>query len=182
MKKNRSMDVADPNIGGKLTRSAGDQVRPPLIRQRSALEAAFAAQDVRVAYLYGSQAAGRARPGSDMDIAVLWGDNVPRSDYFRRRLELIGAMMDLFRTDNVDVVVLNEAPPLLALEALRHGQLLYNGDEALRVQFQVRTVQEYRDTASLRRLLAEALEYRVQTGKFGQPEPFVPLVEKPKPC
>jgi len=148
----------------------------------SQLEAAFAAQGVRVAYLFGSQATGRARPDSDVDVAVLWGDDVPRSDYFRRRLELIGAMMELFRTNDVDVVVLNEATPLLALEVLRQGQLLYNVDDNLRVAFQVRTVREYRDTAPLRRLLAEALEARVREGKFGQPEPFVSLVEKPKSC
>jgi predicted nucleotidyltransferase len=145
---------------------------------QSQLEAAFAAQGVRVAYLFGSQATGRARPDSDVDIAVLWGDDVPRSDYFRRRLELIGAMMDLFRTNDVDVVVLNEATPLLAVEVLRHGRLLYNVDDRLRVEFQVRTVQVYRDTAFLRRLLAEELEYRVRAGKFGQPEPFVPLTEE----
>jgi predicted nucleotidyltransferase len=149
---------------------------------QSQLEEAFTAQAVKLAYLFGSQATGRARPDSDVDIAVWWGDEVPRSDYFRRRLELMGAMTAIFQTDAVDVVVLNEAPPLLAMEVLRTGRLLFSADDRWRVEFQVRTVRAYRDTASLRRLLAEELEYRVQAGKFGQPEPFIPLEERPKPC
>ena len=144
------------------------------------LAAAFVSQGVQVAYLFGSRATGRARPDSDVDLAVLWGEDVPSSDYFPRRLELIGATMEAFRTDDVDVVVLNEAPPLLAVEVLREGHLLYNRNDRLRVDFQIRALREYRDTAPLRRLLAEALEARVREGKFGQPEPFVPLVEKPE--
>lgn len=149
---------------------------------RTRLEGAFREQGVRLAYLFGSQATGRARPDSDVDVAVLFGDGVPPSDYNRRQLELIGAVMDAFGKNDVDVVILNEAPPLLAVEVLDHGKVLYNVDDALRVEFQVKALREYRDTEPLRRVLREALEERVRTGRFGKPVPFVPLFERKRQC
>ncbi len=146
------------------------------------LETAFAAHDVRVAYLFGSRATGRARPDSDVDIAVLWGDDVPAAEFGRRQAALGVALVQLLWTDAVDVVVLNEATPLLAMEVLRDGRILYNTDDALRLDFQVRALRKYRDTEPLRRLLRQALEERLREGTFGRPVPFVPLVEEARQC
>ncbi|MBI3328803.1 MAG: DUF86 domain-containing protein, partial [Nitrospinae bacterium] len=85
------------------------------------------------------------------------------------RLTLIGELSRIFRTDNVDVVILNEAPPLLAYEVLRGGVLLHCADEHTRVEFQLRTLHRYEDTKPLRGLLAEALAERIRAGTFGKP-------------
>ena len=68
----------------------------------------------------------------------------------------------------MDVAVLNEASPLLAYEVLRHGVLLYCSDENTRVEFQVRALCAYEDTAPLRNLLAEAMVERLKPGTFGK--------------
>ena len=90
--------------------------------------------------------------------------------------------MDAFGKDDVDVVVLNQAPPLLAGEVLDRGQILYNIDDRLRIEFQVKALREHRDTAPLRRLLAETLAERVREGTFGKRVPFVPLFERSPRC
>lgn len=150
--------------------------------KRTSLETAFAAHGVQVAWLFGSQARGTTRAESDIDIAVLFGEAVPPEEYPQRQLELIGVLMEVFATNAVDLVVLNTAPPLLAFEVLQDGCVLYNADDAARVNFQVRALQEYRDTAPLRRLLAEGLVERIRDGTFGKPEPCLPRQEKRRRC
>jgi predicted nucleotidyltransferase len=124
---------------------------------------------VRLAYLFGSQAAGRARADSDVDVAVLLRPDLSDDARFETRLALIGELGQLLRTDNVDLVVLNEAPPLLAYEVLHKGRVLYCADERERIEFQVRTLREYEDTEPLRRALDSALVERIRTGRFGKP-------------
>jgi hypothetical protein len=66
---------------------------------------------------------------------------------FAERLRLLGDLARIFGTDHVDLVVLNEASPLLAYETLRHGVLLYCADAQTRIEFQVRTLRAYEDTS-----------------------------------
>jgi predicted nucleotidyltransferase len=136
---------------------------------RPRLEACFASHPVRLAYLFGSQASGRMHAESDVDVAVLLDERLTPDERFAERLALTGELGQIFRTDDADVVILNEAPPLLSFEALRGGVLLYCPDSRERVEFQVRTVREYEDTAPLRRILGEAVERRIRAGTFGKP-------------
>ncbi len=49
------------------------------------------------------------------------------------------------RRSEVDLVLLNQAAPSLAYEAVREGQLLYERDHNARVAFEARTIQRYLD-------------------------------------
>lgn len=124
----------------------------PLDTIRPQLEHLFRHRPVQLAYLFGSQATGHTHVDSDVDIAVLLNDGLTGDERFAERLSLIGTLSQVFHTDNVDVVLLNEASPLLAYEALRSGVLLYCVEENVRVAFQVRTLRVYVDTAPLRHL------------------------------
>ena len=75
--------------------------------------------DVRLAYLFGSTAAGMARRGSDADIAILF-DELPASAV----LDLLSERLEEVAERPVDLVVLNAAPPLLAREVVARGCLL----------------------------------------------------------
>lgn len=129
----------------------------------------FHQHPVLLAYLFGSQTTGRTHADSDIDVAVLLNASLTPDARFAERLTLIDALSRLLGTDNVDVVILNEAPPLLAYEALRSGVLLYCTDENARVEFQVHTLRLYEDTAPLRQLLATAMAERIKAGTFGKP-------------
>jgi uncharacterized protein len=116
-------------------------------------------------YLFGSQARGKVWAESDVDLAVLLGSSVPRERYGEVRVQLISELMSVFASNDVDVVVLNEAPPLLVYEGvIQGGRLLFEKDRLARIRFEVRAFQEYVDTGPLReiqnRYLKEAIRER----------------------
>jgi len=120
------------------------------------LRSYFASQaDVVAAYLFGSRATGKARPQSDVDMAVLLSeeDGLARFD---RRLRLIDEVSDICGGE-ADVIVLNDAPPLLQYQVLKHGRLLFERDRAARVEFEVRAGEVYADLKPMRRFFQRAL-------------------------
>jgi hypothetical protein len=144
----------------------------------SALRGLFIQHGVVLAYLFGSRAEGRARPGSDIDLAVLLPPGTPRNKFFDARLSLTNELMGLFHKDRVDVVILNEAPPLLAHQVIKFGKIIYE-DETTRpaIDFAVYTMSRYSDSAPARRLAQAALgawiEERRAARALAEPrEPF----------
>lgn len=113
--------------------------------------------DVRLAYLFGSVAAGSARPSSDLDVAVLL---TPKAD-----ATLLGRMTDALESASgrtVDLVDLATAPPLLAHEITKNGKLVLSRDEDDRIAFVTRAIARYLDTAYLRRVQHDYLRERVE--------------------
>jgi predicted nucleotidyltransferase len=122
----------------------------------------FTDHGVVLAYLFGSQAEGKAGPLSDVDIAVLLGPQVTREQWFQVQLDLMGALMSLFHRDDVDVAILNQATPVLAHEVVQSGQILYEARPGIRVEFELATLRRYVDTEPLRRLQDRRLLERVE--------------------
>jgi uncharacterized protein len=101
--------------------------------------------EVLAAYVFGSVATGRTRRNSDVDIAILLGDNIRPSGMFRYRLRLISELGSALHRPDVDVVILNEAPPLLAHRVLSKGKLVFERSASARIRFQVMTANRYAD-------------------------------------
>lgn len=97
---------------------------------------------VAAAYLFGSHAAGREHRESDIDIAVLLLRNhhPNESGRFDVRVRLTSELIHVLGRNDVDLVILNDAPPLLGRRIVYDGVLLFEGDaEAHRIY--VRDVQ-----------------------------------------
>lgn len=79
--------------------------------------------EILEAYLFGSRARGRAQPDSDIDVAVCVDAGKARAlgGSWGYRAALATDLMAALRTNDVDVVVLNDAPPLLYRRVLRDG-------------------------------------------------------------
>jgi predicted nucleotidyltransferase len=98
---------------------------------------------VRIGYVFGSVALGTSRPGSDVDVAVLLDPDTERT--------LMGPLAPMRRAlerrlaREVDLVLLDRAPPDLVHRVLAAGKLVYERDRALRIQFEVRARNEYFD-------------------------------------
>ena len=122
----------------------------PIARQL-ALQAPYFAtlEGVAAVLLFGSHARGQAGPLSDVDVAVLIDASVPHATYPGTRLKLMGDLAEQLGHDDVDVVVLNEAPLALAYRVLRDGVLVYCRDRDHSVQFKARTVSQYLDFLTL---------------------------------
>lgn len=74
---------------------------------------------VKFAYLFGSHASGQAGPLSDVDVAVYLDRRVKPWAY---RLKLMEKLSKLLKRDDLDLVVLNQAPPLLGYEIIKFGK------------------------------------------------------------
>lgn len=97
--------------------------------------------------LYGSRATGKARPESDIDIAVLGRRKISPEEL----LNLIGEFCDLFNTDNVDVKSLHNANIFFAHQATYNGILLY-GDEHQFNLYKIYNLRSFQESKILRRL------------------------------
>ncbi len=123
---------------------------------------------VAAVYLFGSRARGSHRPRSDVDLAVVLGASLSAADRWRKRLELIGEANRELGTDAVDLVVLEEAPAVVAHRVLRDGRLFAERDPARRVAVAEQALRRYLDQAALRREVDRAMAERVREGRFGR--------------
>ena len=123
---------------------------------------------VVAAMLIGSQARGEAGPLSDVDIAVWCQPTLDRHQRWDLQLSLMGAAQDTLRTSEVDVVILNDAPPLLQHRSIRDAVLLVERDRAQRIRFETRAILDYLDTAPLRLARKENLKREFKEGRFGR--------------
>jgi predicted nucleotidyltransferase len=94
------------------------------------------------AYLFGSHAEGRAHRESDVDVGVLlaWDVHSTAATRFDERLRLTALLAAAHRTDRIDVVVLNDAPPTLGRRIVTSGRRVFCADPELDHVF-VRDVQ-----------------------------------------
>jgi predicted nucleotidyltransferase len=85
---------------------------------------------VAAVYLFGSHAAGRAHRESDVDLGVLlaWDRHPGRRARFEVRVELGADLAAAAGCEEIDVVILNDAPPLLGRRIVTEGLRLFLGD------------------------------------------------------
>jgi predicted nucleotidyltransferase len=84
--------------------------------------------EILEAYLFGSLSRGEGQAHSDIDVAVFVDEEKVEPSLFGYRWELTSALMSGLGTNAVDVVVLNDAPPLLYHRVLRDGVRLLSRD------------------------------------------------------
>ncbi len=105
----------------------------------------FSSKDsVILAYLFGSTVKGDTGRLSDVDIGVLLDEKLSKKDRFDLELKLISEMAILIKKNKIDLVVLNEAPLLLAHNVIKDGIVL-KSDEAERVKFETKILSMYID-------------------------------------
>ncbi len=134
-----------------------------LLRKECAVDL-FAQNNVILAYLFGSEARDESGPLSDVDIAVLFAPNLDKSVRFRHVLILSNELGVILQRDDVQVVDLQEASPLMRHRVYYDGRLLYCPDDSVRVKFETKALRDYVDTAPLRRLKKKYLYQRFAEG------------------
>lgn len=141
---------------------------PPANLDLNAVRDAVAVDDVSLAVVFGSYAAGEAGPLSDLDVAVRFRDGVPRA----RRLELLDeltvAVVDAAGVEAVDLLDLDAVGPMIGYEALANGVLVY-GDRAEAVDLEAALLLRKLDFRPVKRAWDRALESRIRDGSYGRP-------------
>ena len=102
-------------------------------------------EEILEAYLFGSHARGQAQRHSDVDVAVYIDETRADDSGFGYRAYLTTELMAGLGINEVDVVVLNRAPPLLYHRVLRDGVRLLSRDLRATTTREGRAVSRYCD-------------------------------------
>lgn len=125
----------------------------------------FKRHNVKLAYLFGSQAKGNAAKESDFDIAVLF-EKLPSDPYALRETMDLSSELNKLLSAKIDVVSLHHAPLLLKYEVVAHNHVLYCKDEKERINFEVSATKEYIDEQYVRDIYYNALKERIEKGVY----------------
>jgi hypothetical protein len=77
-----------------------------------------------------------------MDIAVYLSDNADAADV---KIDMLGKLIEILGTDEIDLVILNTASPSLAMNVLKNKRLLADNDPAKRHCFESLSFRKYFD-------------------------------------
>lgn len=94
------------------------------------------------AYLFGGLASGIQRPLSDVDIAVYLDSCVDKAE---AKLDIIGMLADALKTDEIDLVILNDAPISLVGRILKNKRLIADKQPFIRHSFESLALREFFD-------------------------------------
>lgn len=134
-------------------------------KQKDAIISYFSAdQRVIAVYLYGSLARGSANQLSDIDIAIM----LERTDGHTLKLQLdaIGALMQIFHTNDVDVQILTpQTPPALAFRMIK-GVSLYCSSLIKKVAIEAQILSRNQDFEPFMRLQIQEMEKRLEGGTY----------------
>jgi predicted nucleotidyltransferase len=125
-------------------------------------------EEVLEAYLFGSAATGRAQPYSDVDVAVYLRQPRPTSSPFGYAADLTTVLMQALGLNQVDVVILNDAPPLLYHRVLRDGVRILSRDLRATTTREGYALSRYCDYVPQLRKIEAVQRARIEAGHFGR--------------
>jgi hypothetical protein len=125
-------------------------------------------QEVREAYLFGSRSRGESTPLSDTDIAVHvdWNGRPERHSEYAAQLAV--DLMTALRRNDVEVVILNDAPPLIYHRVLRDGIRVLARSLSETTGREGRALSRYCDYVPQLRKIDTAHAGRIARGDFGR--------------
>ena len=97
---------------------------------------------VLFAYLFGGLVKGGLQPLSDVDLAVYLADSHSFSEI---KLDILGNLIDILQTDEIDLVVLNTAELPLKMNVLKNKKVIVNKDPFARHIFESLTMRKFYD-------------------------------------
>jgi len=115
-------------------------------------------------YIHGSYAAGTQNPLSDVDLAVLMEHDAGLDR--KRRFKVITALDETCGRDDMDLVVLNTAGPIIKDRVVRNGRILYEKSEEDRIRFEASAIKESLDFKHFSREYDDALFSQLKEGRF----------------
>ncbi len=102
-------------------------------------------KEIVALFSFGSLARGDLKPLSDLDFGILVSPTFDREQKFDKHLELIGVFNDHFETDEIDLVLMNDAPMRFSYNIIKSGKLLFCSDSDVLKDFIEKTVKLYLD-------------------------------------
>lgn len=96
-------------------------------------------------YLFGSFAKNAIEPLSDLDFGVLLSERMKKPDRFDKHLQLIGLFTESLKTEEIDLIHMNNAPINICFQIIKTGKLLLCNDKKELVNFNEFIIQRHLD-------------------------------------
>ena len=117
---------------------------------------------VELVVLFGSHACGRARRDSDVDLGIAWSAGTTRLD----RNAVLDRIERATRT-TVDMIDLDEAPPLLRMEIARTGEVIVARSPHAWPDFRACAMLDWWEFAPYAHIMHEAARKRLERAVHG---------------
>ncbi len=116
------------------------------------------AQDVDIALIFGSCAAGLTHPNSDIDIGIVFLKDKKRK---QKPVEVYGCLYEecrkKFQAENVDIVYLEESPLSLQFQAINDGIILYEKSPSSFADYKEKVMKKYFDFKYIEDIFNQAI-------------------------
>jgi len=96
------------------------------LKQLNLIKIFLQSQKIGLVLVFGSRITGFSHSKSDIDIGIVFSDEIRKKE---KPVEVYGALYEefikKFKTENIDIVYLEETPLSLQYKAVRDGIVLY---------------------------------------------------------
>ncbi len=129
---------------------------PPLQAQKESglIKKSASKYRLKLLLLFGSRVDGTASPESDFDVAYL----ASRDLDLNREARLIVELAPVFRSENIDLVNLKKAPPLLFYAITARCRVIYEKDPLMFPTMRAYAFKKYVETRPLREMEYQRLK------------------------
>lgn len=103
--------------------------------------------EVLLVFLFGSAASRKMAEGSDIDIGILFEFQL---DFYKVN-EFKNELSSMFKRE-IDIANLNSASPILKMQVLKNGVLVFAKDKKIYNQFYVDAINQYDDLKQTRKI------------------------------
>lgn len=112
---------------------------------KNLVEEAAQKYSLELILLFGSRASGRSHRESDFDVAYLGQNDLS----LQKEAELIIDLSHVFKNENIDLVNLKKAPPLLAYAVFQNARVIYEKRPLLYASQRVYAFKKYVESKPL---------------------------------
>jgi len=102
-------------------------------------------KEIVAQFTFGSLAREDLKPLSDLDFGIFVLPTLDRKQRFDKHLELIGVFNEHFETDEIDLVLMNDAPMRYSYNIIKSGKLLFCSDSDILRDFIENSIKLYLD-------------------------------------
>lgn len=112
-------------------------------------------------FLFGSQVKGKTNRYSDIDIGILFDDEVKVQDYTDKQIEFANNLTTALNRE-VDIIILNRASLFLKYLVLKEGLKIYEHPNRIDHSFEARSIIEYLDFLPIKNRIENAMLAKIK--------------------